>query len=103
MKTALTYGIFLIAGVCIMLVIIGIGGCAMTPEYPFITSQSTPVKITLTRREDAPEVCSKRLKIPNLVACAFWIVYECEIIMTPDADNDTLGHEVRHCFDGSWH
>ncbi len=25
------------------------------------------------------------------------------IVVAPAGDNETLGHEVRHCFEGAWH
>lgn len=38
-----------------------------------------------------------------LNACAFWEDKKCTIIVGPKVNNDILGHEVRHCFQGNFH
>lgn len=38
-----------------------------------------------------------------LNACAFWEDKKCTIIVGPRVNNDILGHEVRHCFQGNFH
>ena len=36
-------------------------------------------------------------------ACSFWDRNSCTIITAPQATMHILGHEVRHCFQGSFH
>jgi len=36
-------------------------------------------------------------------ACSFWNGSSCTIITKRMVDRDTIGHEVQHCFQGSWH
>ena len=36
-------------------------------------------------------------------ACAFWWDNRCIIITGKKTDHDTIGHEIRHCFQGDWH
>jgi hypothetical protein len=43
----------------------------------------------------------------SVEACAFWDKsygqHICTIITSKETNMHTLGHEVRHCFQGSWH
>ena len=64
--------------------------------------------ITLLRTYDASEECTRLTwnKVPpgrKAIACASWGETNCLIRIKPDASDEVLGHEVRHCFDGSWH
>lgn len=36
-------------------------------------------------------------------ACTFWTENNCLIITRRFTNMHTLGHEVRHCFQGNWH
>lgn len=36
-------------------------------------------------------------------ACAFWKDNTCTVITKKNPTMHTLGHEVRHCFQGNWH
>lgn len=36
-------------------------------------------------------------------ACSFWQKNKCVIITKDRPTMGTLGHEMRHCFQGSWH
>lgn len=42
-----------------------------------------------------------------MAACSFWTEllgnYTCTIIVGEDTNNDTLGHEIHHCFVGHFH
>ena len=36
-------------------------------------------------------------------ACSYWLDNNCVIITKKRTSMHTLGHEVRHCFQGNWH
>lgn len=36
-------------------------------------------------------------------ACSFWVGSTCTIITGKETNMHSLGHEVRHCFQGNWH
>ena len=38
-----------------------------------------------------------------LNACAFWDGDQCTILTPKTTSTHTLGHEMRHCFQGDWH
>jgi hypothetical protein len=71
-------------------------------------------KITITiesvEPKDMQQACDKKsrqlgnggFKTPML-ACSFWEGKTCHIIMPHKVDMRTVGHEVMHCFQGSWH
>lgn len=71
------------------------------------TNQST---ITWRQVDNVNEVCNaervKRGLKPfgySSRACSFWTGNQCTIITARKLNRDTLGHEVQHCFQGSWH
>lgn len=39
----------------------------------------------------------------KMTACSFYIQDQCTIITSNTPTMHTLGHEVRHCFQGKWH
>jgi hypothetical protein len=39
----------------------------------------------------------------EMLACTFWQGSKCHIIVAHKVDMRTIGHEVMHCFQGSWH
>lgn len=42
-------------------------------------------------------------KITNFDGCAYWNGDKCIIITDKKTSLHTLGHEIRHCFQGAWH
>ena len=81
-----------------------LAGCATMDERPIKVSTETRI-ITLERSWDARSKCHSMASVPpgwKIVACAT-LGAACTIYMQPDAGDDTLGHETRHCFDGDWH
>lgn len=74
-------------------------------EYPEDITGTKTVLVRLTRRPDAGAECARRTGIEQSIACATYTKDGtfCEIVMQPDASNEDLGHEARHCFDGNWH
>lgn len=70
------------------------------------------VKVRWEIRENVVELCSRAAKISTTqawmtppLACAMWNVAskECVIITGKKVSHVELGHELRHCFEGSFH
>lgn len=87
------------------------------PNTPFSTNMNftKTSKITWLPQDNLQETCereSKRRGLGNfgysLNACSFWD-YEkdgspvCTIYTKRNPTMHTIGHEVRHCFQGPWH
>ncbi len=67
-------------------------------------------RIKFLPREDGHEYCARITGIPvtptsKPMACAFWNVRrkECTVITPLVTGYNYLGHELRHCFEGSFH
>jgi hypothetical protein len=61
-------------------------------------------------RQDGYDYCARITGIPvtptsRAMACAFWNVRrkECTIVTPVETGYNYLGHELRHCFEGSFH
>lgn len=71
---------------------------------------TTNSKVTLVVVDDVKKGCNaesnKRglggFKI-ELDACSFFNKTECTIVIGKNTNNDILGHEIRHCFQGEFH
>ncbi len=70
------------------------------------------VKVRWEVRENVAEVCGRAAKLRTTqawmtppLACAMWNVAskECVIITGKKVSHVELGHELRHCFEGSFH
>ena len=70
------------------------------------------IKIKWEVREDVAQFCAKAAHMtPNQaywsppVACAVWNVptKECTIVTGTQTNHVTMGHELRHCFEGHFH
>ena len=79
---------------------------------PLVPAQRTIVepKITYLVRQDGYEYCARITGIPvtptsRPMACAFWNIRrkECSIVTPMETGYNYLGHELRHCFEGSFH
>ena len=67
-------------------------------------------RVKFLPREDGYEYCARVTGIPvtptsRPMACAFWNVRrkECTIVTPLTTGYNYLGHELRHCFEGSFH
>lgn len=67
-------------------------------------------KIKYLVRQDGYDYCARITGIPvtptsRAMACAFWNVRrkECTIVTPLETGYNYLGHELRHCFEGSFH
>ena len=76
-----------------------------------MTNQSVVKLITVDNIRKSCEAQSHLLNLGgfknSLEACSFWSkkdgVHNCTIIVDKMTNNDTLGHEIRHCFQGLFH
>lgn len=82
------------------------------PEAKFTTSKNaTDTKqITWRHTDNVQKECeaeSHKRKLGGfgyaVNACSFWDSATCTIITAQQATMHTLGHEVRHCFQGNFH
>jgi len=82
------------------------------PNKPFDTSSNYTTQSTITWRtvDDVQKSCeaeSRRRGFKGfgyvLQACSFFDGNQCTIITGKQATMHSLGHEVRHCFQGNWH
>lgn len=106
------------------LAVAGLTGCAsMQASIPLSELESFTAKPESQRvlnrvrvrwevRDDVAQACSQ--KVSSLaaqkvqaapIACAVWNVpaQECVIITARQVNHVTLGHELRHCFEGNFH
>ena len=72
-----------------------------------ITNQTI---VTWKRVDNVIEGCtaeSKKLGVAviktPILACSFWTKTSCTIITGKTTTQHSLGHELRHCFQGDWH
>ena len=86
-------------------------GCAAAPAGPV---RAERVEVVWTKAEDIQRVCeglSGRKEFLSILGCSRWSEDRgrCEIYAAaPRSERDverfaTLGHELMHCFEGSWH
>jgi hypothetical protein len=82
------------------------------PAKPFDASQGREdSNITWKRVSNVKEACEKESKRrgfggfngAEMQACSFYYGNECTLITSKNPTMWTLGHEVRHCFQGQWH
>mgnify|MGYP000036927726 FL=1 len=105
------------AGVCVLQGCVATGGL-VPPKVdqvrfsPMMKEQRTidEPRVKFLPREDGHEYCARITGIPvtptsKPMACAFWNVRrkECTIVTPLNTGFNYLGHELRHCFEGSFH
>jgi len=82
------------------------------PSAKFDATQTmTDQTVVIWKRVDNVQLAcnaeSERLgvaKIPYQVkACSFWTKNTCTIFTGKKTTQHSLGHELRHCFQGNWH
>ena len=113
-----TYVLLLAAGL-----VLALTGCAsVQPSIPLTELDSFTAKPESQRvlnrvrvrwevRDDVAQVCSQKANVGTQsvmaapIACAVWNVpaQECVIITGKQVAHVTLGHELRHCFEGHFH
>jgi hypothetical protein len=82
------------------------------PSANFDASKNTSESLTITWKvvDNVQKVCEEESKRRGykgfgytVNACSFWIGNQCTIITKQQTSMHTLGHEIRHCFQGNWH
>lgn len=83
-----------------------------SPEKPFSTASNKYKTVTLTwlTSKNPQATCNAEAKKRgynnfgfSVMGCAFWDANQCTIVTKESPNMHTLGHEVRHCFQGDWH
>lgn len=74
------------------------------------TVQRNPISVTWMAVENVQKTCdAESRKRGNfgfqvaVKACSFWEGNSCTIITSRRPNMHSIGHEVRHCFQGNWH
>jgi len=78
----------------VVLLLAGCGTFEANPKYS---------KVVVTWEIVEEEQVSKKCGLNNVFACAKWRGNKCTIITPRETTMETLGHELRHCFEGHWH
>lgn len=83
------------------------------PTKPFDASKgrfTNTTTITWILVDNIQEACEKESKklgnrgfTQQVTACAFWWNDKCTVITKKNPTMHSVGHEVRHCFQGNWH
>jgi len=81
-----------------------------TDFYSLDKLMTTQTTITIRPVDNVQAVCEKESRARGfggfgtpMEACSFWAPNTCTIIVPRRANNDILGHELRHCFVGKFH
>jgi hypothetical protein len=82
------------------------------PSQPFDTASNYTTQSTITWRtvDNVQKVCESESRKRGyggfgygVQACSFFDGNQCTIITSKKTTMHSLGHEVRHCFQGNWH
>lgn len=82
------------------------------PNRPFSTSDNYTTQSTITWRpvDDVQKACEAESRKRGykgfgygVQACSFFDGNSCTVITGKQTTMHSLGHEVRHCFQGNWH
>lgn len=83
-----------------------------SPTVPFSTSANMhkTVSVTWLTSPNPQATCNAEAKKRgykdfgfSVLGCAFWTGASCTIVTKTNPNMHTLGHEIRHCFQGDWH
>ena len=98
-----------------------LSGCETTPQVPAVDQvlfKPEPAEnrvlaspqIKWLSRQDAQDYCARILGVSGkpgirVMACAFWNVRrkECTMVTPAQTQFNYIGHEMRHCFEGTFH
>ena len=105
MKIAIPLILLLIPSICI-------GRLEKSPTEMYkmnnLITEETTVTIIVT--DNVQKTCNAESHKRNLggfghefEACSFWNNTTCTIVVGKKTNNDILGHEIRHCFQGHFH
>ena len=82
------------------------------PIKPFDATRNQKLEMTIkwVVTKDVQKICEAESRKRGFSgfgfavnACAFWKDDQCTIVTDKTTTMHTLGHEVRHCFQGNWH
>jgi hypothetical protein len=82
------------------------------PSRPFSAAEKLPQStikwITVDNVMESCEKESRRRGFKGfggikMMACSFYVGDQCTIITSRNPTMHSVGHEVRHCFQGDWH
>jgi len=78
--------------------------------FDFTNRITNSTQVSIETASNVKEACDKKAifyqikpAYVNPMACSFWTKTYCVIIVGEKTNLDTLGHEIRHCFQGHWH
>jgi hypothetical protein len=96
----------------VLLTVSNLGYSADDPKEIFDTNANLVEKTSITWRtvDDVQTECEKESRSRgyggfgfSIQACSFFDKTTCTIITSKKTTMHTIGHEVRHCFQGNWH
>lgn len=79
--------------------------------YSFTKLNQSKTNVEVIAVDNVQNYCEKEshkrgfggFKGISMQACSFWSGSTCLIVVPKMTNNDMLGHELRHCFQGSFH
>ena len=83
-------------------------GCSTFTAKPYEERVTEATVVTWLTVDDVEKECVKAgAKDPgpfqNILGCAIYNVNSCKIMTAKITSMETLGHEIRHCFEGRFH
>ena len=102
-------------------IILAISGCSAQPvnsvkeweyqgEHIAAPNPQTRAKTIIWRQvsdQELHKICYKntngRFGDRRIVGCATWYGNTCTVVTGVNTTTSTLGHEIRHCYDGDFH
>ena len=90
------------------LIILLLTGCSTFTAKPYEERVTEVTVVTWTTVDDVEKECLKAgAKDPgpfqNILGCAKYNKNSCRILTAKTTSMETLGHELRHCFEGKFH
>ena len=85
-----------------------LAGCSTFTAKPYEERITEATVVTWLAVDDVEKTCVKAgAKSPGtfqtLLGCAIYDAKSCRIITAKETSMETLGHELRHCFEGKFH
>ncbi len=80
-------------------------GYPLNPTFKTQSQSYGAILIDWKTTDDPTSVCrnSPHIYNPHVIACAIRQGLRCTIYTKRTLDLATLGHEIRHCYEGDWH
>lgn len=79
-------------------------------SFPAGDVQKAPMSITWLPVDNVQKMCDAESRKRSgaafgysVQACSFWEGNSCTIVTSKNPNMGTLGHEMRHCYQGNWH